>query len=329
MARRQSARGSNSTTADAYQQRALSLLRRYEKKPSRGPRSYESFVQFVLSLKSELSSSTWRQYRCSLRQFLEKKVLLGGAVAKNARRALARLQAAEPPSRKGRFTSAFKSKCLPQADLDRICAAAHARGARHATALEHFLRAGVLSGLRIVEWRTATILFEDQRLVLVVQNGKLGEMRGNGLSRELRFCEIRRDAQKSIVRWLTIAQAAEQNGQFNALVSGMSSLLKVLCDDLFPQRRRHYALSSTRHQFSAMAKVRFSRVEVAALMGHAVDVTASCHYGRPPRRGLTPQEMSAVAALPEPSPGQVATVRRSYDQKLSRREQHYRTGPSI
>lgn len=81
----------------------------------------------------------------------------------------------------------------------------------------------------------------------------------------------------------------------------------MICDDLWPRRVQHYVLYSTRHTFAAAAKIIFARAEVAALMGHAVDDTATKHYSRPPKGS---KRLPAIE-LPRPSVRDLARVRRT------------------
>jgi len=71
---------------------------------------------------------------------------------------------------------------------------------------------------------------------------------------------------------------------------------------LWPKRTSHATLYSMRHQFSANAKASgFTREEIAALMGHAVDTTATQHYGKK----TAGYEMITV----RPDPAEVARIR--------------------
>jgi hypothetical protein len=73
----------------------------------------------------------------------------------------------------------------------------------------------------------------------------------------------------------------------------------------WPNRDSHITLYSLRHQFSANAKASgFTRLEIAAMMGHAVDDTAVVHYGRK-RSGFDLVRIS-------PDPADVARVKAVY-----------------
>ena len=69
--------------------------------------------------------------------------------------------------------------------------------------------------------------------------------------------------------------------EYDYFYNGCAIALYKACRQCWPRRKRHITLYSTRHQFSANAKSSgFSRAEIAAMMGHAVDITATIHYGR-------------------------------------------------
>ena len=73
----------------------------------------------------------------------------------------------------------------------------------------------------------------------------------------------------------------------------------------FPTRKEKISLYSLRHQFSANAKMSgFTREEIAALMGHVVDDTATVHYAKK-RSG---HSVCMVMADPE----EVKRIRKSF-----------------
>ncbi len=88
----------------------------------------------------------------------------------------------------------------------------------------------------------------------------------------------------------------------------MQRLLRNACKQIWPRRKERYALYSCRHEFAAQARRVYTLQEVAALMGHGSDATATQHYGRPTRahRRLV---AAAPFPLPEPNPEEVARVR--------------------
>lgn len=101
------------------------------------------------------------------------------------------------------------------------------------------------------------------------------------------------------------------NGKPDRSVSCGATLLHHTCLRLWGESGPHYALYSCRHQFILDAKSIFSREEVAALAGHATDVTAQDGYAK--RRKA---KSSGICELPTPDPADVARVRRCVDKKF-------------
>jgi len=68
---------------------------------------------------------------------------------------------------------------------------------------------------------------------------------------------------------------------FKQFYSRCRSRMYVTTRVLWPRRKQHITLYSSRHQFSANAKfLGLPLEEIAALMGHASIETAMAHYGR-------------------------------------------------
>ena len=125
---------------------------------------------------------------------------------------------------------------------------------------------------------------------MIVSNVKNSNGRAHGIFRRLLWpLENAEDAIESLRSWLAAIQFFRGKGEaqrptFTKLLSVLEDRLRVVADRLWPKRMRHITLYSTRHMFAAAAKEVCTRIEVAALMGHAVDQTAIQHYARP-RKG--------------------------------------------
>lgn len=73
---------------------------------------------------------------------------------------------------------------------------------------------------------------------------------------------------------------------------------------------------TTRHMFAAAAKDAClsgvcSREELAALLGHATDATASTHYARPSKNGKAKRPLT----LPIADPSEIARVRQVMNER--------------
>lgn len=165
-----------------------------------------------------------------------------------------------------RRTAAKKAKAFRWSDLLRLLSELETRGERLAAV---WLRAGYITGLRPSEWRTARL--EGGRLI--VQNGKFSNGRAHGVSRAVDVCS--EQELKNIAALILHLRV-----DFKSNYDHVRYAIRMAAKKLWPKRERWPSLYTTRHMFSAEIKNVYSKVEVAALMGHATDRTAGQHYAR-------------------------------------------------
>lgn len=145
-----------------------------------------------------------------------------------------------------------------------------------------WMLANISVGLRPVEWRNASLSEVDSRLILVVVNAKNTNGRSHG---KLRHIDIT-DLKSTEIQWVktqlhAIQYLAKDDKKWSTYYSGVRHNIRNITRELLPKQRKYPTLYSTRHQFSANAKSEgMSKIEVAALMGHATDETATMHYGK-------------------------------------------------
>jgi integrase len=271
-------------------------------------------VSWMIAKKTEWSLATWRLYKAAVSHDLAK----GDNPASQT--ALVRLEA-EPQTgarkRSGR-TSAIKQKSLPPEDLETL--ADHLRAA-HPTetgrTLVHFLVVGIATGLRPGEWRHAICVpcHPDTGLpALIVRNAKHSRGRGNGSARTLHLGDLDPWLQRRIQSVAEMAAEAEAAGGFDTWMAALRKALYRATREIWPNRARHIALYSARHQCAANLKQVFGRPAVAALLGHASAETAGSHYARryQGRDSLFPVKSDPETEIvPSPAPAEVATVRKA------------------
>ena len=89
------------------------------------------------------------------------------------------------------------------------------------------------------------------------------------------------DALGFVLEQLNIVSKYKTDDSWLKYYNGVRLTIHRIVRDIFPNRRKYPSLYSTRHQFAANLKAaEFTKCEIAALMGHAVDTTATMHYGR-------------------------------------------------
>lgn len=144
-----------------------------------------------------------------------------------------------------------------------------------------WIAANRLVGLRPSEWRTASLI-EGSRIILEVNNGKQGNDRANGELRHIDVTDLQKGEIDLIKRQLTfVKKFAKEDENWDDYYDGVRQVIYRIVRRVNNNRRKFPSLYSTRHQFAADAKSSgMSLAQVAALMGHASDRTASSHYGK-------------------------------------------------
>lgn len=293
-----------------YLQRARSILRRFSHEhdgldPEEAPRRFEAW--FNNHLLAEVGKSTQRQYRAAIRHYIDYR---GGRTVLSIRsgkeqRAWEADQGVARLAAKPRGTSSGKAKHIKPRELQSLCRELRSKRSPIAHLAADLLVAGYQFGLRPNEWAEAHFVFPDSAAettkcdsLLVVRNAKATQGRSFGSLRTLRFSRGSIDSAdlKACMRCnLAMKVRALKRrrerppGDDNADPCGLRAMQQHLAQ---ARKRRGYkrkiTLYSARHQFAANAKAAgLSQIEIAALMGHGSDETATEHYGkrRSGRRG--------------------------------------------
>lgn len=310
-------------TLDQYHRRGQSLFDRYRRERklviSAEELSPVEFVNWLLSLKPRLKSSTWRMYRQSAVHFVE------GFPSDETDEAIRILNTdiidySRPEStpivrdgKKRRLTSAQKEKSFRLEDMNKILAylETFSRSKNHRI-LSDWLRAGVLTGLRPIEWRTTDLEIRDdktapygRRVWLYVLNAKATNDRGTGVVRTLDLSSFDDSDLACVERMVDRGRTWLLEHRFAEMKDGAQNLLYHVTRRLWPRRRRAYALYSCRHQAIANWKAVLPAVEIAALSGHGITSTATSHYGKK-RSAWNPDD---IPPTPRPVPEELRHVR--------------------
>lgn len=231
-----------------------------------------SFCQWFekMGLVSDWSRSTWRQYRAALVYFMQTNG------PKSCSDFLLELKNPITQKKKTPYGAARKKKGLSDEDLRKIIGSLDSQ-AKWDPLIALWLVASIYTGLRPGEWKNAEIINGS---VLKVENAKHTNGRSNGAFRRLDLSEL--SDEKIRVIEACIAKLKSYEGEsFEKVYEGARSRLRILTNELWPRRAKRPTLYSSRHQFRADASAYgFELDEIAAMMGHATDYTASRHYGR-------------------------------------------------
>lgn len=296
-------------TSEQYVRDAVSLykaflqefLHRSQEDPSGPPASPASFLEWLIARRKERnwSKKTWRKYRCAVRHWAA-LCLMQGACGRNETHMMtllsdlsddcktpetAQAQSKFPnPTRRG---PAKKQRFFRRSDANEIIAnLAHDCDSIYAEPLLHWLRAGLLTGLRPIEWQATEYVnsqSEDGQnyRYLIVLNAKSTNFRGSGVVRILDISDMSTSHLESIQYMSDVGYRMYVNGDWKKFYSQCSQLLNRTCKTIWPTGKpRCYSLYSCRHQFISNMKAAYDPVTVALLSGHGSYESAQKNYAR-------------------------------------------------
>jgi hypothetical protein len=254
-------------------------------------------VEFAGDLVAEfalLRPASRRFYRSACIYGMAQRAANGGGQSSRWAEAIQMLKGAvvAPAARLAAATSSSKLKLLTATDFEAIQRQITLRDLSHGESLAAFLVAGIVTGLRPIEWAHARLVRREGCVALVVRNAKYrpGE-RAHGRFRRLLWNADDAVEITAIERYLAIvterlrgAPMAERRDLLETFNRALGATLRLVCISLWPRRRRRYALYSARHTAAARLKASgMSLAEVAAALGHLSDETAIANYAQPPR----------------------------------------------
>jgi len=311
-------------TKEAYLDRTLALFKRFTKESNKDAKTnLHEFIDWMVGLKPSIGPSTWRQYKSSIVWFLESRSENSLALTlketkndgcKNIRRL----------SMEQRKTSSKKKKSITEREEELIVkhlelTASESFWAKPTLA---FFNAMLLTGLRPDEWQNAVLFTKNaedicslELPVLKVKNAKSTNERSHGEYRHLGLSSLTK-AELIYIR-IAIQYANGQSPQgwitqegkvdnYHTYYKFIRSHLYRTTTKLFPTATRRVTPYSCRHQFIAnLKKAKYSREEIAALVGHATDETATVHYGRT-------KFGRSRSGLPKADPSEVKKIRNIY-----------------
>ncbi|MFA0809382.1 hypothetical protein [Microbulbifer epialgicus] len=328
-------------TKSDYLVRAKQLLQRFQSSQKVHKSSLPDFVDWLISLKPEISSSTWRQYKASTIWFLElKKEVELLEILKNISSDGCR-DIREVPIQK-RNTSSRKKKSVTEREEEMIVKylSSTASTSFWAKPTLSLFKAILATGLRPEELKNSFLINENESQgnyefkalpVLKVKNAKHTNGRSHGEFRHLLLNHL--DEIDLLYIRIALQYANPHSPQGWSKPSGKKATnwheyythlrghFYRVTSKIFPTASRRVTFYSCRHQFIAnLKKAKYSRDEIAAIVGHATDDTATVHYGRAKfgrtRKGLPgalPDEVNRIRQVYQdpPSLGSSAALNRN------------------
>ncbi len=267
------------TTETNYNKRVSTLIRKTYGVKCIGDAiglNLQSLSRWLVSQKGNYRSSTYRQYRSALVFWLESSCLDG------CDEAIEMLshdeQSTESSMKQSTRTSATKDKKFSDTDRFEVIEWLKLHPSKFSHALTVMLHIGGTVGLRPCEWQSASISrLPNAAFEIHIHNAKATNGRSNGPSRSLTMTCLNEEIGDVVEGFISLVSQL----QWNDLYTGCRKLLHKATRTLWPYRKKYPTLYSLRHQFAADAKsAGMTKVQVAALMGHASIDTATAHYGK-------------------------------------------------
>lgn len=306
-----------------YTKRIQSLKKGFKKQQIEQGQVNEhyTFAQYIVDQKEarQWSYATWRKNKAAGVHYFE-------SIGEEDVAALLRSQNKEGVIEKSTKTSATKKKHLTMEEeslLQLTFKNDHRDVGGWNSPLYVMMNAMLLVGFRPSEVQHCQILQNNEpgceKLgppILKVKNAKntngrsFGEYRYIGLSRfskrEIMFIHaaINYATQRPIIETAKSQTGTQASQTWQVFYNNMRTAFQTRRDNLFPKAKRKITLYTFRHQCIANLKAHGLKLEeIAAIVGHGNDVTASEHYGKKKfgRTGIV---------HPEPNPSDVAKVKK-------------------
>jgi hypothetical protein len=277
-------------TKEAYVKRALLLIEHAAKQMGvETPMPREVAVR-TIARKATLNKRTWWLYKAALIYHFETVDTPDAQAAVE----LLRNESSKECLAKSNKTSGKRTKRASDSRIADVIEAANETGSQYAHILVLWLEMGAHFGLRPHEWAQASIIDmapaefgsddiwkDEPRPHLQIRNGKNTNGRSHGDFRHLELINFPPDLMDRLKGFLALMQEAHSSGKYQQYYEGVRKLLLRLNQKLSGNEEAQYVqLYSMRHKFSSTAKKAYTLDEVAAMMGHATDATASEHYGK-------------------------------------------------
>jgi len=289
------------TTEKEYYDRGLSLLRRaYLEANQEGHDFSDNSIRVKIKNESiivmdiyqasmwaskkwskKFRPNTWSKYRCSLKFIAElflSKQKINQDIYDKVCYILDSTTAGDKKELEPK-TSSHKKKSFSKKEVQSVEDFFLEGDFRWSKPTLYWIKAGVFLGLRPIEWKQAE--YNEEYNVIVVENAKNTNGRANGTTRTLSLSHYNQEEKNIILTHLNFSKKMLKEGHWQSYYQGCSNLLKYSVRKIWRGKERLPTLYSGRHQYSANLKASgCTRNEVAALMGHGTDQTASAHYGK-------------------------------------------------
>ncbi len=291
-------------------------------------------AQFIVDHRVEYTPATFRQYKSAIKFYLK----IYSHLFIDAEDAIIMLEdVSQSDCNKITLrTSQLRRKHFKASLFERFIYTISLSNSKYTEITIFWLQAGALTGLRPHEWEFAILdKREDDRLFLIVHNAKNTNGRSHGELRHIELTYLSEHEKNIIEKFLSIVADYKESGTFallqhacmkflsrenNKLVKGKfkeKGYNKQRGSGLYraaSKKPTRITLYSARHFFSSSAKTAMlSLEEIAALMGHKTNKTASEHYGK--------RHYGQGGFKVKPVTAEVAKIEKKYSNTLSKNAQ--------
>ncbi len=252
--------------------------------------------------------NTWSKYRCSIKYiadvFFEKNKLTQEQ-KEMTYRLLDKIEGGDRKKLEPR-TSSHKKKSFSIKEIKQLEEHLENNKYKWGKPTLYWVKASILIGLRPVEWKSVELDLNNK--VIIVRNAKNTNGRTFGDFRHLNISHLNNEELNIIIKHVQFTKEMLNKDNWNRYYEACSNFIKYITRKIWPNRERQPTLYSARHQFSANMKASgCTKNEIAALMGHGSDETATQHYGkkifgtRMRKPEVNKQELSKIKTSKEPS----------------------------
>ena len=235
-------------------------------------------VMWLIDNMDKVNKKTYRVYKSSLIYYFLNEIKTESSV--EAAEYLAKITS-EKSYKKSDKTSAQKMKRIPSNDLEKLIKYLDEHDGKWNLYIKNWILSAIICGLRPIEWKDSEIISYEGKTALKIKNAKHTNGRAHGEFRIILLNNLTEDELNLINEHIYSVKEFDKIGEYDKFYRNCVAQLNTVNNKIFGRRKKNITLYSARHQFSANAKsAGKSKREIAALMGHKVDKTATIHYGK-------------------------------------------------
>ncbi|WP_318493581.1 hypothetical protein [Photobacterium leiognathi] len=282
----------NKSTKQEYLQKGISLFKSFH--GSSGLKSkiytigefkltcsgaYETCQWAANELSQSVRKSTWRKYRCSLREIVKLLLRYKSIDQHEYDRCCNILLNVTGGENKNlpKRTSSMKAKSLTKKEWSELGDKIKKSKSKWSQMTILWIHCNMHTGMRPCESQNAVL--EDKKIIIT--NAKNTNGRSHGTLRTIPLNHLDNKTIHLINEHLRISNNMYENGEWENYYLNCRTLIHRLAKKLWPKKKKLPTLYTGRHQFAANNKASGNDlVSIAYLLGHISTKTSVNHYGR-------------------------------------------------